>query len=483
MLLRHMIGYTPSLLVPALASFVAVFAYTRLLSPTEYGHYALALSSMNLLNAVFFFWLQVSLPRLMPQAIKEGKDAAFRSTAYAAYASVSAIVLVLGVPLLLFFPFGDFYNVALAAIPLALARSILNLNQSFHRSYLNFNRYNLIECGQAVAGLVAGLALVVLGNGGSLGANIGMVLGMVAMLFVDIKVLMKTSWKDVDPAIFKEIARFGAPLVASFGLGFVIASSDRYLIGFFEGAEEVGFYSAGYTLIDRILTMLFMAVVTPAFPLLVHRLEQEGVLEAQKQMRRNGVALFLLVLPACAGLILTDETLVEVLIGEEFRKGAVEVIPWIAIGSMLNGIGSHYLCHTFHLAKKPNMMFWIQIPVAIVNLSMNFLLIPQLGHIGAAYAMVASALLWAGLTFWIGKKAFPFPFPVKEICQISASVALMALAVLAVSFPLTPAGLIGQVLLGGSVYATGLLLFNVMDIRARLRFAALSFFGLFVKKS
>jgi O-antigen/teichoic acid export membrane protein len=468
MLFRHIIGYTPSLIIPALTAFLAVFAYTHLLSPTEYGHYALALNSMNLLNAIFFFWLQVSLPRLMPQAIKEKRDTAFRTTAYAAYASVGAVVIIIGVPFAFFFPFGEFREVAITAIPLALARSVLNLNQSFHRSYLDFGRYNIIECGQAIIGLVVGLALVSLTNLHSAGANVGMIVGMACMLFVDFKTIMKTKWSDFDPEALKEIIRFGAPLVGSFGLGFLISSADRYLIGYFHGAAQIGIYAAGYTLVDRVITMLFMAVATPSFPLAVQRLEQEGVEAAQHQMQRNGIAVLFLILPACAGLLLANEQLVSVLIGGEFRDGALKVVPWIVAASALNGLSTHYLCHTLHLAKKPHLLFWIQIPVAAINLLLNLTLIPRFGYMGAAYATFASYSVLLVMNIWMGFKVFPFPFPFKELAQISASVGLMVLVVSMFDFPVNALGLVEKIAAGCVVYLLALILFDIMDVRAKI---------------
>lgn len=473
MLLRHIIGYTPSLVVPALTAFVSIFAYTRLLSPAEYGRYALALNTMNLLNAVFFFWLQVSLPRLMPQAIKQGQDKAFRATAYSAYGAVSALVLIIGMPLIFFSPFGEFHEVVLAAIPLALARSILNLNESFHRSYLDFKKYNIIECGQAIAGLILGLLLVTVGDMGNLGANMGMVLGMLCMLSVDIKTMLKASWRDFDPNIFKEIVRFAAPLVGTFGLSFIIASSDRYFVSYFQGAADVGIYSAGYTLVDRIVTMLFMAIVTPSFPLLIQRLEMDGEEAAQNQMCRNGVALMLLILPACAGLLLTSDHLVSVLVGEEFREGATKVVPWIVGGATLNGFASHYFCHTFHLVKRPDLLFWTQLPIAGLNLLLNILLIPSLGYMGAAYATLISYVLLLALNVLLGFRVFPFPFPLKELFQILAAVAVMSLFLEIVPFPFTVLGLVEKIAAAILIYGLVIVLINIMNARTRIhRFGA-----------
>lgn len=467
MLLRHIIGYTPSLIVPGITAFFAVFAYTRLLSPAEYGEYALALNTMNLLIAVFYLWLQVASPRLMPQAIKQNRVDAFRSTAYLSHAAVSIVLVVVGVPVLCLSNSFDFRELGFVAILLALSRSILNLNQTFHRSYLDFTRYNIIECGQAILGLLAGLGLVFLFNRESLGANIGTVLGMLCMVSVDIKTMLRTSLRNFDKEIFKEILRFGMPLVASAALSFLITSSDRYIIEFFHGNAQVGIYSAGFTMVDRIITMLFMAVATPSFPLIVQQLEQEGPRAARKQMYRNGLAVLILVLPACAGLLLTNEHLVGLLIGEDFREGAVEVIPWIVLASVLNGLSAHYFAHTFHLAKRSKRLFWIQIPVAVLNLMLNFLLIPKFGFMGAAYAAFASSILLLGLSVRWGYRSFPFVFPFREFFQILVCIGFMAAVLVFLDFPMNAAGLVLKIVAGCISYSLGVFAFDILDVRTK----------------
>ena len=65
-------------------------------------------------------------------------------------------------------------------------------------------------------------------------------------------------------------------------------------------------------------------------------------------------------LPTCAGLILCDRQLAAVLIGPDFRIGAMQVMPWIAVSSVLNGLSAHYFDHAFHLAKKPYLLAFTQ---------------------------------------------------------------------------------------------------------------------------
>lgn len=469
MLARQIVGYVPSLLIPAFTSFGAIYFYTRLLTTAEFGHYALTLSTMTLLNAVFFYWLQTSLPRLMPQAVKEGKSEPLRITTYLAFAGMTGVLLFIALLTLSWAPPGNLKEMAALAVPLALARSLLNVNQAIHLSRMDYKKYNFIECGQSLLGFITGLALVHFFQLGNAGAILGMIFGMALMAVLDGAMLKGVSWKYFDRDALRELVRFGVPLIFSFGLGFLISASDRFIIEHFRNASEVGIYAAGYSLMDRITVMIFMIVATPSFPLTVNKLEHEGLEAARRQTYANGVAVFALVLPACAGLILTTEQLAAFLIGAEFRAGAMQVMPWIAVSAMLNGLSVHYFSHAMHLAKKPSLLVAAQLPSAILNLALNFLLIPEYGYMGAAYATMASYFLLLILMIVIGQRVFAYRFPFLPLLQISCCVAMMGAVLSIVAFPISVAGLTAEVMLGGAIYGAGLLLFNVMDIRARMK--------------
>ncbi|MDX2028312.1 MAG: polysaccharide biosynthesis C-terminal domain-containing protein [Alphaproteobacteria bacterium] len=461
MFLRQIIGYAPSLLIPALVAFGTVFSFTRLLTPTEYGHYTLAVNTMALLGMVFFYWLHISLPRLMPEAIRKRRDAQLRATTYVLF-GVSALVLLTATGFFLgFVPLGDLFLVAWLAVPLALARSLLSLNEAVHRSLMDYKRYNFIECGQSILGFGIGLALVYFLDLGSLGAVLGLIIGMVIMALADLRVLRSMSWKDFDRGVLKNIIHFGAPLVFSYGLAFIIAISDRYIIEHYQGAEHVGIYAAGYILMDRISSILFLLIATPSYPLTMHKLEHEGIKAARDQTYKNGVAILMLTLPACAGLILVNRELAAVLIGDEFMEGALQVMPWIAVASLFNGLSTHYFDHAFHMAKKSTWMLYTQGPAALCNLILNFILIPRIGYMGAAYSTVISYALLLVLSIVVGRRAFAVRFPVKPALQIMASVVVMSFVVLVLPFPGGMTGLVGKVAVGLLAYGAAAYIFRV----------------------
>jgi len=468
MLLRQVIGYAPSLLIPALATFGAIFCYTRLLSPADFGSFSLVLSTMVLLNAVFFSWSQIALVRLAPQAIKDGRLSELRATVQLLFAGIS-LLLIAGAALVIgCIPIGHIRILVALAVPLALVRSLLNMNQAFHRSALNIRSYNIIECGQAILGLAMGITLVYFLHLGNVGAIIGMIFGMAVMSLVDLKTMLQTAFKHASPQAIKGITQFSLPIVATLGFSMIISTSDRYLIDFFRGADQVGYYAAGYTLMDRINQILFNLVGTPSYPLLVHRLENEGVDGARAQTHTNGMVMLALVLPACTGLILTARQLDTIFIGSALRSGAIQVMPWIAAASLFNGIASHYFDMAFHLAKRPHLLWFTRGPAAAFSLCANLLLIPRFGYIGAAWSAFGSYLLLLVLTIVISRRAFPLHFPTGPALKIAASTALMAGVLAPIPFPETLLGLAGMVILGAATYGAGLLAFDVLNLRTRL---------------
>src|SRR5690348_8624771 len=68
MMWRRLFGYFPASLAGGLASFGAVFALTRLLSPADYGFYALALTTMGIIYTLSVTWAEAAAYRFAGEA-------------------------------------------------------------------------------------------------------------------------------------------------------------------------------------------------------------------------------------------------------------------------------------------------------------------------------------------------------------------------------------------------------------------------------
>ena len=87
MLNRHFSIYLVAYILPAAVGFFAVTAYTRLLTPAEYGVYVVGISIAGILGAIFFAWIKLSVSRY--QAMSAEVD--FRGTAMVAFALTVAV--------------------------------------------------------------------------------------------------------------------------------------------------------------------------------------------------------------------------------------------------------------------------------------------------------------------------------------------------------------------------------------------------------
>jgi O-antigen/teichoic acid export membrane protein/CelD/BcsL family acetyltransferase involved in cellulose biosynthesis len=464
-----MLGYAPALAITALTSFASVTVFTHWMSQAEYGQYALAINAMTMIIGVCFFWLQSASSRLLPQAVEQGRENQLFSTLYAMFIGCSIALLAVSLVLVTSHHLGDWRIAAWFAAPLAILRALLNLNQSIHRNFIRISRYNIIEIGQSVISLSAAIILLLTDHDVASGAAEGMMIGLAAMSLFDWRTLKTIRRQDFNRQIFYEIMQFGSPFIITYGLSFILSGSDRFLIEYFLGPDQVGIYSAGYAFPDRIGQNLFMAVATASFPLLIRRYEQEGKEAAQDQTYTNGVALLALSIPACVGMVLVNRQIAAVLIGEDFRAGAIMIMPWIAVATVLNGIAAHYFDHAFHLAKKTRLFFYTLGPAAILNFLGNLYAIPRFGIIGAAWTTLAAYALYLVLSILIGRQVFRVKFPFNPAFQIAISTTIMSLVLLSHHFPEDWVGLIEMIVIGAAVYGLGLYTFDIRGLRNSLR--------------
>ena len=94
-MLRRLLGYFPASLAGGLASFGAVYALTRLLSPAEYGFYALALTAMGIVYTISITWAEAAAYRFAGAARDQGAQADHIRTVMAMLAVSATIAIAL----------------------------------------------------------------------------------------------------------------------------------------------------------------------------------------------------------------------------------------------------------------------------------------------------------------------------------------------------------------------------------------------------
>lgn len=465
MLLKHSAAYLIARGVPGLVNFAALAIYTRLLTPDEYGRYALIIAGISFFNVVFFQWLRSSLLRFLPSHLAH--PIPVLSTLLCAFAGIAFLTGLLGTMIVLLWEETTWRKLIVLAIPLLWIQAWIELNLELARSSLQPRHYGTMTVTKTVSALVLGVCLVMWGLG-----EFGPLLGMLAALLI---VGLIWGWKPWIKALtqpsnrlFVSFLKYGMPLTATFALGYVISTSDRFIIAYFLDETAAGLYSAAYDLGSHTLTILLSTINLAAYPLAVRALEQHGVAAAQVQLRRNAILLLSIGLPSIAGFMLLSSHIADIILGADFREEAESLLPWVAISVLFAGFRAYYFDLAFQLGRRTIIQTWIVAVAAGTNLVLNILLIPDFGLMGAAYATAIAYGLALLLSAFISSKYFQLPLPWQDASKILLSTILMALVL---SPTLAYSGLIvllGQVVLGMITFGSAMLATDVGGYRSEV---------------
>ena len=469
MLFRFSILYFFARLVPGIVNFAAIILFTRLLVPDEYGQYALVVAAVGLGNALLFRWIRVALLRYLPAY--EGRESVLLSTLLVSYLTLAVFSLAAGVIGWMIWQDALLGRLLLFGIVLLLCQAWFDINLQLVRARLMPVRYGVLLMSKALVGLAVGVALAYMGWG-VWGPLVGVMTGAVLPAVVVYgRYWGGAQWQLFDRETAKQVLIYGMPLAVTFMLGLVVSSSDRFLLGFYMGADAAGQYAVGYDLAQQTIGLLMVVVNLAAAPLVIKALEGFGEEAARQRLVGNAVGLCVIGFPAAAGMIMVGPNISEVFLGEKFRMSAAMLIPWVAVGALLGGLKAFYFDLSFQLGKRTQQQVVVVLIAAVVNVVLNMWWIPLFGLLGAAYATVVAYGLALYLSWLLGRRIFPLPLPFDQIAKIVMATLGMVVALWIVMEQRGGWALFQQVFCGGLVYGMLLLALNVADCQSYVKHA------------
>jgi len=270
--------------------------------------------------------------------------------------------------------------------------------------------------------VVATILLVAVWHKGAVGVIVGNFTGTLAVFFVLLGYRRFQLGLEFDRDLFRQMQRFGLPLVPSGLALWVIDLSDRFFLVRMKGLHENGLYSVGVRISTALLLVLIaLRAAWPAFAF--------SIKDDNEAKRTYGFVLTY-VLYICCWLSLTVSLLapwlVRLLTTPSFYSAA-EVVPllvfavtaFVAFNVMSIGIGR---------AKKTQFNWVVTGGAALLNISLNFVLIPPYGMVGAAIStLVAYVVMFLGMAVR-AQQVFPVPYQWRRIALVvGAAVALTVL--------------------------------------------------------
>jgi O-antigen/teichoic acid export membrane protein len=149
--------------LPGIIAFLAIPIFTRLMSPDEYGRYALVVAAASLLNALFYQWLRLSMVRFLPA--HEADPARLKSTLMGLTCFLNLVTGALG-GIACLLPIGNEWRGLLLAGWVVLAlQGIFDLCCEHARAMLRPWQYMVMQIARSGATVALGATLVIVGAG------------------------------------------------------------------------------------------------------------------------------------------------------------------------------------------------------------------------------------------------------------------------------------------------------------------------------
>lgn len=421
--------YGVSTMVGRFLNFILVPFYTNIFAPSEYGIVQLIYAYVAVLNIVFIYGLDSAYLKFASfKDIGDEKDN-FSTPYIAVFITsllLSSLILLnadkigtsLNIPshyhYLIYFAVAIMFVDANAVIPFLKLR--------LDRKAKSFSLFKIINIS---VNIILNLYLILVLKWGIEAIFVSNLSATVVSLLLVSPTIFKNFKINFHSLLFKRMLKFGLPFLPAGFAVMLVQVIDVPILEKLTDLKTVGIYKANYKL--GIFMMLFVNMFQYAWqPFFLQNAKDPEA----KEMFSKVLTYFTLVgsiILVVLSLFINDIARIGVagyyLIGSQYWAG-LSIVPIILLAYLINGMYSIFSAGIYIEEKS------IYVPVitglgALVNVAVNFLLIPVLNITGAALATLASYFIMALGYYYVTQKFYKTKYELKRIGHIFVAIILI----------------------------------------------------------
>jgi O-antigen/teichoic acid export membrane protein len=241
---------------------------------------------------------------------------------------------------------------------------------------------------------------------------------------------------------------FSLPQMPGAFLLWIISASDRYFITHYLDLAQTGIYSSSRT-IGGFISLFSIPINFVLFPVISKAWEEKHRSNVKIYFEYSTRLFLTLAIPAAAGLAILSQPLLKLLATSEYLVGW-ELVLMIAIGTIFLGI-YQINAYIILLVKQTKWLPIMIVAASITSASLNFILIPRIGIMGAAISNIASYFVLAAIVSIWARKTIRYSIDLKYLAKVILATAVMSLCL----FPFKTDGvldLIISIIIGTAVF-------------------------------
>ena len=203
---------------------------------------------------------------------------------------------------------------------------------------------------------------------------------------------------------YSTLIKISIPLMFAQSVQFIMAWTDKLMLGAMTNPEDVGIYHTAFKLsmFAAVALMSINSIAAPKFAEMFGKDDMEGL---KKVVHQSTKMIFWTSVPLVTIFFIFPEFFLG-LFGEEF-KIAVDAFILLSCGRLISSF-SGSVGNVLQMTGNQNIYAKILLFGAILNVALNLILIPKYAINGAAIASMSSLIVWNLSMVLVVKKKFGF---------------------------------------------------------------------------
>lgn len=383
------VSYTICSILQRCLSFITLPLFTRLLTQEQYGQYTVYQSWVSIFT--IFITLNLAFGSFSTAMVKFEKDR------YGYIAAVQNLCVVIALIFLaIYLPFRNTWNAFLEMptmlVFLMLGEILMQFSLLCWYTYHRFDyKYKSVIFVTLITSILAPLSAYILvslspekGYARIFGyALVTIVFGLVFFIMATVR-----GKGGLNFRYWKYALGFNIPLIPYYLSQTIFNQSDRIMISQMSGTSDAAKYGVAYTL-ATMLSFVLNAINNSYVPWFYNKIKEGNTRE--NRSISNGISL-LMAFILLAVIALAPEVIL-ILAGESYADAAY-VVPPVAMSILLLFYSQLFINVEFYYEEKTALV-WGSIAAAVLNIVLNFILIPIFGYIAAGYTTLVSYIAFA----------------------------------------------------------------------------------------
>lgn len=370
-------------------SFITLPLFTRLLTTEQYGQYTIYSSWQGIL--MIFLTLNLAYGSFQTAMVK------FEDRRSEYITSIQGICLLLSLVFLaIYLPFRNLWN-QLFELPtlfvLIMVSEIIFTTATqlwMERNRFEFKYKSVVAITLLTSILSPILAFILVSSTDEKGyarilgyAGVNILVGLIIFILNS-----KRGKKLYNKGFWKYAFGFNIPLIAYYLSQVIFNQSDRIMISHMTGTGEAAMYGVAYNL-AIILTFVLNAINGSYVPWMY------GKIKKGRGIENKPISIVLIILMGLMILcvIWFAPEIILIMAGKKY-EAAIYVVAPVAMSLLLLFYCQLFINVEFYYEEK-KMLVYGSVGAAVLNIVLNYLLIPLFGFVAAGYTTLASYIVFA----------------------------------------------------------------------------------------